>query len=520
MWAACNGPQALAAALSTHPTTENAVRLGSWYGAQKQFGCAVDVFQKARKRDPDAEQLYYLEGLAYFSWHHTEDAAPLLKRAAQLNAQDIQPHLLLGILYSQSERLAEAAEQWKAALHIDPESVPALEGFSDDLLRQQQYVPALLLLRAHAKNEKLAINLSKALGKLNYLDDAHKVLSEALQKDSASVALRSALAIVLVQKHQYDDARKLLEEVAAKQPEDADAQLQLLSVLVLSRHANEALPLVKKVLALRPGDAEVLYLSGVVEYTTGDYATAEAHLESAIGLRPDFYLSHSCLGNVLVIQHRWQAAREQLEKAIALGAREADVHFELAKALRGLGESEGATREMQSYQKLKQEESSVLVATSASAQADKDLDAGNLKEAILHYREAIEAQPQYAGYRYKLAVALEKQGDRDAELEALRQTVALDAGIAGAQKQLAWILSERGDRAGAIEHLKLAAQDAPLWGELWINLAAELAMDGQMDEARKAAAHALEIDPDDANAKELNAQLAHIPAGSQNHQEK
>ena len=58
--ASCTGPQELTAALRAHPTTENAVQLGSWFAAHKQFDCAVDTFRNAEKSDPNSAQLHYL----------------------------------------------------------------------------------------------------------------------------------------------------------------------------------------------------------------------------------------------------------------------------------------------------------------------------------------------------------------------------------------------------------------------------------------------------------------------------
>ena len=50
--AACKGPAALVAQVKAHPTTDNAVLLGSWYASHKQFDCAITIFHAAMKGDP------------------------------------------------------------------------------------------------------------------------------------------------------------------------------------------------------------------------------------------------------------------------------------------------------------------------------------------------------------------------------------------------------------------------------------------------------------------------------------
>ena len=92
---ACAGPQQLVANLAAHPTSENAVFLGSWYASRNQFGCAVDTFQAALKRDPSSAQLHYLTGLALFGGGHEPEAIAQLQQATRLDPSVIKPHLVL-----------------------------------------------------------------------------------------------------------------------------------------------------------------------------------------------------------------------------------------------------------------------------------------------------------------------------------------------------------------------------------------------------------------------------------------
>ena len=88
---ACAGPQQLVANLAAHPTSENAVFLGSWYASRNQFGCAVDTFQAALKRDPSSAQLHYLTGLALFGGGQEPEAIAQLQQATRLDPSVIKP---------------------------------------------------------------------------------------------------------------------------------------------------------------------------------------------------------------------------------------------------------------------------------------------------------------------------------------------------------------------------------------------------------------------------------------------
>ena len=352
--AACTGPEAMVAKLRAHPTTDNAVLLGSWYASHHQFACAAEVFANALKRDPQSAELHYLDGLALEAGGDSQQALPAIREAIRLQPQVIKPHLVLATLLDQSGKHDEAEEQWRLALGIDHESIPALEGLSDDLLAHEDFAGVIVLLRSAPRTEKLAINLSQALGKLNYLDDALKVLTEAMEKAPESIDLAKAMTVVLVNMHRYDQAIDLVQATADKHPDNVDAQVELFRILVLTNHFDRALPMAPRLLAVRPHDYQVLYLCGMVARATGKDDQARDLLEKSVAVNPNFFYSHYYLGIVLVVLHEWKEADENLEKAIELNVPTPEVHFELAKALKGLGENERAMQEMKLYQQMKQ----------------------------------------------------------------------------------------------------------------------------------------------------------------------
>ena len=73
-------------------------------------------------------------------------------------------------------------------------------------------------------------------------------------------------------------------------------------------------------------------------------------------LRPNNPMSRFNLGVVLAQLQDAAGAKEQLEKAIELGATEPQVRFELAKVLRMLGETEEAQQQLKLYQQKTKEE--------------------------------------------------------------------------------------------------------------------------------------------------------------------
>lgn len=517
VYAACNGPSDLTAKLKAHPGTENAVLLGNWYASHKQFDCAVVTFRAALKGDPKSAQLHYLVGLAYVENSRNSDALPELEKAVQLDPQVIKPHLLLAFVLDQTGERQEAEQQWRQALKVDPKSTAALEGLSADLLAREDYQGIILLLHDASRTEKLNIQLARALGRLNMINPAYQVLEQALNASPNSARLASAMTVVLMKMGRNQEAINLLQHAADTNPGNQEVQMELFRLLVLTNHINQAQSMGSKLLELHPKDAEVLYLNGIIFRSEGDYPKAKTLLEQAVAIDPNFFNSRYNLGMVLVFLKEWQGAKEQLEKAIELGAPEPQVHFELAKALRGLGDNDRALEEMQTYQRLKNEEEAGMEASNAAIEGDKALEAGKVQEALAHYREAADGKPDNAEYKYKLSVALHQSGDAEGERAQLEAAVKLDPKFAAAQSELGYLLSRSGDTAGAIDHFKLAVESAPEWVEAWINLAAQLAIGGQYTDARTAVDTALRLDPGNAQARKLSDRLEQDPAAQQAH---
>ena len=513
--AECIGPMALMSKLRAQPTSENAIQLGNWFASNKQFECAAETFRSALKTDPESAQLHYLEGLALAGSGHPSEAVSAVQEAARIQPDAIKPHLLLATIYNRSGKYEEADRQWKQALTIDPKSALALEGLSGSLLARKDYVGVIGVLQHAPRTETLTLHLADALENLNYLEGANAVLLEAMKLSPNSLPLAHAESAVLIRQRSYLEATKLWGYMAEHHPGDHDAELNYLRILVMTQHYALARPLGLKLLAKTPHDSDVLYLNGVEDYEVGDYRSAKAHLEEAVALVPDFYYSRYYLGATLVTLREWKEARENLEKAIALGDTEPEVHYRLGMALHGLGENDLADAQIQQYQDQRKAAEDTRIANMRASQADGELAEGKVEQAIANYREACDTAPTDGSLKYKLAMALNKSGDLDGERAQLEEAVKLNPEMAVAQKQLGYLLARSGDADGAIRHFALAVSNAPGWVDAWVSLAAELAIQSHFSKAREAVAMALRLDPTNEQARRLSDRLAHDPAAQQ-----
>ena len=506
-WAACAGPASLEARIHAHPDAGAYAELGVWFYENHQTECAAEAYRSGLKLAPDSARLNYLLGGSLYAAGRFEEAVVPLKKAVRLNPQELQAHLLLGAALARLGRNQEAASEWSAALKIDPNSKAALDGQAKSLIAAGDYASVIRNLRSAARDDNLTLDLAIAYRNTGMLDEVEQTLKQGLDANPDSDALTAAL-VSLYYETNYAAATKLAEKIARQKPGDLEAQRIYLRTLVMIGDSDRAVPLGHKLLALAPHDADLLNLNGVLEKKAGDYQAARKHLEEAVALNPNDSDPRVNLGLVLVELHDPAGAKIQLEKALALGKDEPQVHFELAKVLRTLGETEAAQQQLALFQQKQKQESDRAFAVSKATQAAEAVKAGDNQKAAGLYRQACAAEPQNAKLAYELALVLDNLGDRAGERAALEQAIQANPHFVPAQYQLGYMDLQAGDNARAERQFRLTADEVPDNAQAWIGLAAALGAESRLAEAQAAVAHALDLQPDNAAARELSRKLA------------
>lgn len=512
----CTAPATLEAKVRAHPGPAAQTERGIWFSDRGEFACAAKAFQEALQLDPHSARVAYLLGKSLYSSGNAADAIAPLQDSVRLDPHNLHAHLALAAALDSLHRTMDAEIEWRAALAIDPKSATALNALSADLLGQKDYAGEIALLGAPSRSARLSpalvIALATAYSETGKLDAADGILRAALRTHPASLPLAEALAATLVLQARRQEAAGVLETAIKHHPADLHARVLYLWILVQQDEAEKAEPLAGKLLAEAPHNWEVLYLNGVLERRAAKYEAARDHLEQAVALNPSHFESRRNLGSVLAELNDPQGAREQLQKAIDLGDQDPAVRFELATVLRTLGENQAADEQLKIYKQQAQEKSDLTQAYAKADFADQKMAAGDVQQAIALYREALVANPRDATLAYKLAMAFEKTGDTANEQAALEQAIQIDPNLGEAQNQLGYLESRAGHTASAEEHFRLAVRASPGYAKGWVNLAATLYLESKFPEAKEAVDRALQLQPDNPQARKLSALLNAAPA--------
>ena len=505
--APCQGPQALEARLQAQHDERSYMELGNWFGDHHQFSCAEQVYGSGLKHYPQSAPLNYLMGLVLYSEGKYEAALEPLLLSVKLDGKEIKSYLLLGEALSRLGRVPDAAQAWQAARQIDPHEKIALDGMAKALISIHAYDEVITLLTPETADENLSLDLGVALGGVGQLDDAARVLGDAIKKYPDSARLVDALVTIYVHQLRYEEAVRVSGELARRRPGDLEAQRIYLRALLVDSNLEISLPLAHKLVQRAPRDSDILFLCGAAERQAGDFQNARKHLEAAAAINPKHYNTHFDLGAVLAEMHEWGEAETQFKLAIELGDTEPEARFQLSQALRKQGKTEEAAEQLQIYQAKVKQKSDNTLAMQKATQADEAAAKGDKKQAAALYREASDTLPKEAKLAYRWAMVLDGLEDYSTERLALERAVEDDPASALAHNQLGYVYSKLDETALAEEQFRQAVKAAPKYVPAWISLAASLAMQSKYPEARQAIESALKVDPGNKDAQELRNSL-------------
>lgn len=506
-FASCNAPTALKTQLQSKPTATVYTQLGTWFGDQKQYDCAAAAFASAAKFDPTSESLQYMWGLSLYSAGRDAEASLPLRRAAQLDPSDVRPHLALAGALDREKKTADAEDEWRVALVIDPDSETALDRLSQDLIDQKDYPGVVVLLdkptRSKTRSPLQCLNLGMAYaGELRF-DDAARVLRDSLNSAPDSLPIADELAMVLMLQGREDEAQTVFNLALEKHPDDQKTQVLYLESLVNS-HSDKAPGRARELLAKYPDQWEVLYLNAVLEANDGNSQLARSHLEKSIARNPQYAESQKALGEILAKLDDLPGAKEHFEMAIALGDTQPDVQYDLARVLQKMGDTEHASERLKIYQQLKGKQSARTQAAGKAEEGDQAMAAGNPALAVSLFRDALTSDPDEPLLSYKLSQALDKTSDLAGEKAALQRALDLNPNLAEAQNQMGYLAVHAGDTAIAESYFRAAVRASPSYVVAWVNLAATLASEARWQDAKRAVDRALQIDPDNSGARQLD----------------
>jgi serine/threonine protein kinase/tetratricopeptide (TPR) repeat protein len=197
--------------------------------------------------------------------------------------------------YDKTPNLDRAAQQFEAAIQVDPDFALAYVGLAE-----------ALLARFRQENEK------------STLSAAHEAVKRALELSPDLAAAHSILGAVLAESDQPNEAARELERAIEVDPKDPAAYRELAWVYQTLGQLERTEQVFKKAIQARPGDWRGYSNLAVFYYQQRRYEDAEGRFRKVIQIAPDNHYGYLNLGGVLTEVGRNDEAEEMFLKAKSL----------------------------------------------------------------------------------------------------------------------------------------------------------------------------------------------------------
>lgn len=246
---------------------------------------------------------------------------------------------------------------------------------------------------------------------------------------------------------------------------------------------------------------------GLALFEAGRLDAARQALERSLALQPEQAKAWNTLGLVHEAAGDRQAAQAALARALELRPDLAGARANLARLVWVEGRTDEARQQLQ-----RALDDDPLCTAARVALGLLLQQQGALAEAMTQYEAALRVEPGCLEARTDLALALEQAGQGERALAELRQVAAQDPGYAEGRINLALLEGKRDGRTARQVYEELSRQ-LPERFEVWVGLAAACAAEGRLTQAAAACARAAALRPGDARLQANCLRLHQAAAG-------
>ena len=213
---------------------------------------------------------------------------------------------------------------------------------------------------------------------------------------------------------------------------------------------DQALALMNGLLESRQDSAELHYQVGRLYQMQNSLAFALRHLEKSVQLEPHDPRARLSLGEIYVLQGRFDQAEPQLAKGLQMEPC-ARAHLSMAECVKGQYRFDEALAHLRSAVELEPRNLAALTELGSLALQFGDVELG--QDCL---RRALEIDPTRAELYGLLAKAAQQKGDVDEAINSYRKLLELSPGEAQANHVLGGLLAARGEKGEAALYLEKA----------------------------------------------------------------
>ena len=260
--------------------------------------------------------------LTGFQLQHWRSSEALFQHAVRVTKNNYLAYNNLGFYLSGKGKVAEAMENYRKSLEINPAYEDAHNNLGYALAGQKKYAEAIghyeVALRIRPKHVEVHNNLGNALAEIGKVDEAIVHYLFVLQQKPDHADAHNNLGIALAMQGKLDEAMIHFQAAIRFKPNYASAHSNLGNALAAQHKLDEAIKEYQESLRLKPDDAQAHNNLGNALAESGKPEEANGHYLEAIRLNADNPEAHFNLGMVLLRQGKRAEAAAHFSEALRL----------------------------------------------------------------------------------------------------------------------------------------------------------------------------------------------------------
>lgn len=282
------------------------------------------------------------------------------QRAAEHPSSDAA--LTLGKGYLSLGVLDRGEQDINLALSLDPACAVCEQMLAEIAERQGNTEKALAYLVAakkHAPDDpEILFEFGKICLQRNLLEDAVPALTKAVALKPDQDSYVYVLASANVAQGNLPKAKSLFARLLRKRPHDAVLNYAIGAVNYMQGDYDEAESSLKKSLRAEPKQVAAAYYLALTYDGVGQEDQAVTIFRDLLRSHPEHAPSYVKLGSILVREHQYDEAREDLKRAVSLDPKSVQAHYQLGLLLHRLGKTVESEHEFAESRRLEKERSS------------------------------------------------------------------------------------------------------------------------------------------------------------------
>ena len=207
-------------------------------------------------------------------------------------------------------------------------------------------------LEIESQNLQAAANLARLYTKTERVDAAINIYQRLIRQHPDALQVWLGLASAYQQASRFSEAIKAYHGCLRRSPKLAEAMTNLAACYEAVNQQQEAIRYYQEALALQPQLPMANGNLGAIYQEQGELDKARPLLEAALHLNPNFTAARYRFGLILSKQREFQRAAEEYRVVIAQEAAHVGAYYNLAQTLFRLKQVDAGKRAMETYRRL------------------------------------------------------------------------------------------------------------------------------------------------------------------------